>query len=201
MKEQKFLDFAPGEQEAIAQAAHDSSRVSLALRNAERRCNRMIAGLVFIILSWMILSMTCFNPLMDLVMSWTFRIRVHVPWTLYFWGRWLGIAVVVAVWFYNQSGRCHEFGQCFQIGRLTLSKRVVTAIGVLVCLWLLVLMVWRIQGVPKGMTWEEAAFTTNLTGFMIELLVYMSEFFVLLTLVTSREQLIREEKWALGIFE
>lgn len=187
MKEQRVLDFAPGEHEAVAQAAHDSSMVSLALRNAKRRYNRMIAGVALIILAWMVFSMAFFNPMMDWVISWAFQTPVHVSWTLYLWGRLLGIVAVTAIWFYNQLRCCHEFGQCFQIGRLTVPRRIIVAIGVLVCLWLLVLMTWRLQGVPAGMTWEEVTFTTNLTGFMLEFLEYMAEFFVVFTFVKSHE--------------
>lgn len=201
MEKQKILDFAPGEREAVAQMVHDSSRVSLALRSAQRRWRKNVLTYVAILLLWLICYGFLIEKLTDWAMSWTFGFELHVPWSLYRPGRCLGLIVSFIVYGCAHQGWCLELGSHIKIQRATIPSRIVAISAVLVGLWLLALTAVRVQWWLM-MWWSKISWLINLTGFVLVFLGYLITVFSLDAFTTtSRKQIIKEEKWAFGIFE
>ncbi len=201
--ELETMDFVTGEQEAVARAAHEASKIPLALRNAERRYLMMCAGVIMVLVTQYMFISVCTRPIVDQIMSWTtLGIVVRVSGKVYISGYLLGLSVGVAFAFYSSSEHSRRFGRQFQIGRLILPARLIAVLGLMIGVWLMVLVAYRhTQMVAYDVTWKDIVFVANMTGFMVELLGYWFTVNVLSIFLTSRQQLIREEFYAMGIFD
>lgn len=198
------VDFVTGEQEAVARAAHEASKIPLALRNAERRYRMVCAGTIMMQLVWLAFVVVCLEPIVDLIMNWTtFGFVVHISGQLYFPGSSSGLIVGMVFVFYSLLQRCgRRFGRHFQVGRLILPARLITVLGLMAGAWLMALVACRhTQMVAYGVTWKDIAFVANMTGYIVTLLGYWLTNAVIGVFLTSRQQLIREEFYAMGIFD
>ncbi len=201
--ELETVDFVTGEQEAVARAAHEASKIPLALRNAERRYRMVCAGTIMVLLVWLAFVVVCLEPIVDLIMSWTtFGVVVHISGQLYFPGFSSGLIVGVVFALYSPSEHSRRFGRQFQIGRLILPARLIAVLGLMTGVWLMVLVACRYtQMVAYDVTWKEVVFIANMTGYIVTLLGHWLTNAVIGVFLTSRQQLIREEFYAMGIFD
>lgn len=201
MKGQEMMDFAPGEQEAVARAACDSSKMLLALRNARRRWWKNVLACVAILLLWIVYYGCLMNYLMDWGISWTFGMKLHISWEVYWFGRLSGVLVGFLVYGSVHHQWCLEIGRRIKIGRVKIPSKLATMTAMVVGLWCLVALVIHAQPLPDGTKWREVFWVIDLTGFVLVLLGYFVTAFCLEATTISRERLIKEEKCALGIFD
>lgn len=201
MKEQDFLDFAPGEQEAAVRMAHDSVKISLALRRARRRWWKNVLTYVVILLLWLVYYRFLVDKLTDLTLSWTSGFELYVPWELYRLGRWSSLIVGFVLYGCSHQKWCLETGSHIKIRRAIIPSRLLAVLAVLVGLWLVNLSAFYAQWWLLA-EWSTIPWLINLTGFVLVLFGYLMTVFSLDAFtVVSRERIVREEKWALGIFD
>lgn len=190
-----LASYEPGEQEAVAQAARDAGLMAEAIDNYVFRRRITTARAVIVTLIWLLFCMS-FKMFSDFVMMLAFGTYVKSSGVV---GHLLGIVAGMAIFRLSQSQRCLEWGIHIRMGYLTLPCRVFVAVGLLVVSWLMALGVVRYRG--PLFAYQDLVLIENLTAFILSLLAYLVTVCLVGTFMTTRQQMLREEKWKLGIFD
>lgn len=201
-----LASYEPGEQEAVAQAAHDAGLIVTAIQRTKRRHLRQSCVTAVILTVWLWYCIECATPVVSYIIGlfWGAK-ETYQAYLQYLMpllcsvGHLSGIVVGVMIYYYNGSKQCHEMGGHIQIGRLKIATRILVAIGLLLATELIVLISARQGGTI--VTWCNFLVVANWTAFTTTLLGYLLTTFSIMTFFVSRRQMLEDEKRKLGIFD